>query len=47
MFSSLDDEELGDGAISDMISFSDESPLLVDPSLYDVPLLQETSSSSD
>nr|CAB3470494.1 unnamed protein product [Digitaria exilis] len=39
LFSSLDDEELGDGAISDMLSFSDDSS-------YYVPQLRETSSSS-
>ena len=42
-FSSLD-EELGDGAIPDMLSFSDAPALLVDPSWYYVPLLRKSSS---
>jgi hypothetical protein len=41
-FSLLDDEELGDGAISDMLYFSDASPSLADQSFYYVPLLQKT-----
>jgi hypothetical protein len=44
LFSSLDDEELGDGAISDMLSFSDAPALLDDPSWYYVPLLRKSSS---
>jgi len=43
---SLDDDELGDGAMSDMLFFLDMPPLLVeDPSWYYVPLTPKTSSS--
>jgi hypothetical protein len=40
------DDELGDGAMSDMLFFLDMPPLLVeDPSWYYVPLTPKTSSS--